>query len=896
VSLRKEQVLLLVVVALAAWRWTAVTGEGGVNYQFRSTPRAYDATAPAPAQLAPGQVPSLGKRALRPGIFVEPSETQPLPPMDLAFPPRPPLSLAALPLEPGLDLGHLDLRMLPGTPAKDVTLVLEAAAAGAGGAGEDPAAETTPTQESREEKKARAARIYDRIFLDTQPEPFFGVLEFDGNRFDLESDPTVAGKELRMRVFSLTEWKIGPVSTFPVKEVRKVQLADTLRNEVERRKRTVPRDAGHLRERGELIEWLLQQAREAPECFNEALAQAELVYELSNGDLEGLRWKVRVLRASGELAKEFDLFRTLSGRHEGSAFQYEGLGALKARLGLDADAEADLLKAVELAPQDPAPLATYAWYLLSRQRTAQAVVMARRAFAAIGSITAAVDRTRVVGVITACELAAGNFEQARDAVASAGMPLPLLAAAVAYAEGDAEAALAAYQQAAAGSEAAAARLGAGAALAALGRWQEAADAFLAVADQSPLLRARALTGIALLQLRVGQPEAAITWVDRALEADPTDAYAHYLRGRASRELGQLQSATESLQSALRVRDDFVAAVAEMAACKAAEAIESRSATEFVAAMRYAERAVSLANTKSAELLERLGMMRFAAGDVRGAAEAFGEARESAPDAQKPFSRAAIALCDYARGGTDEARTQLQRLAQDLPRDHELRAYTEQTLARIDDHSQKERLDDGFERTELGSIWTVERDGALGPTIGDGKVVLRGSHSKAGEVWAERPGVLAKGGRFLALRVRMAPGAAQATADAFVGMRLETQRAQAGSQSDFRASLGMRDGRPYLLVEDGRAEAFRKEFTLPGFSATAAAELELRVLPRDEAGRLFALQAFWNGQPLLEQPRPLDNLRRDTQFELRTQLFAAGARGGAVDVTFDEYHLERRKDG
>jgi len=68
------------------------------------------------------------------------------------------------------------------------------------------------------------------------------------------------------------------------------------------------------------------------------------------------------------------------------------------------------------------------------------------------------------------------------------------------------------------------------------------------------------------------------------------------------------------------------------------------------------------------------------------------------------------------------------------------------------------------------------------------------------------------------------------------------------------------------------------------------------LPRDEAGRLFALQAFWNGQPLLEQPRPLDNLRRDTQFELRTQLFAAGARGGAVDVTFDEYHLERRKDG
>ena len=893
-SLRKEQVLLLVVVALAAWRYTAIRGDNAVNYQFRATPRAYDATAPQPAQLAPAAAPDLGKRALKPGILVEPSETQPLPPMDLAFPARPPLSMASLPVEPGLDLGHLDLRMLPGTPAKDVTLALEPAADG--GSGGEAAPEAAPAQESREDKKARAARIYDRIFLDNQPEPFFGVLEYDGNRFDLESDPSLAGKDLRMRVFSLTEWKIGPVSTFPTKEVRRVQLADTLRNEVERRKRGVPRDAGHLRERGELIEWLLQQAREAPWCFDEALAQADLVLELSKGDIEGLRWKVRVLRASGELAKEHDLFRSLEGRHAGSAFQYEGLGALKARLGLDADAEADLRKAVELAPQDPAPLATYAWYLLTRQRTTQAVAFARRAFAAMGSLTAAVDRNRVVGVIAACELAAGNFEQAREAVAAAGTPLPLLTAAIAYAEGSPEAALTAWQQAAAGPEAAAARLGAGAALTALGRWQEAADAFLAVADQSPLLRARALSGIALLQLRVGQPEAAITWVDRALEADPTDAYAHYLRGRASRELGQLQSAVESLQAALRIRDDFVAAVAEMAACKAQEARESRNATEFVAAMRYAERAVSLANSRSAELLERLGTMRFAAGDVRGAMDAFTEAREVAPDAEKPFSRAALALCDYARGGTDEARTQLQRLAQDLPRDHELRAYAEKTLARIDDHSQKELLQDAFERTELGSIWTVERDGGLGPVLGDGRVVIRGSHSRAGEVWAERPGVLTKGGRFLAVRVRMQPGAAQATADAFVGLRIETQRAQAGAQADFRASLGMRDGKPYLVVEDGRAEAFRKDFNPAGFSATAAADLELRVVPRDEAGRLFALQAFWNGQPLLEQPRPLDNLRRDTQFELRTQLFAAGTRGSAADVTFDEYHLERRKDG
>jgi N-acetylglucosamine-6-phosphate deacetylase len=36
-------------------------------------------------------------------------------------------------------------------------------------------------------------------------------------------------------------------------EIRKVQLADNLRNEIERRKRKVPKDAGYLKQRGELI-------------------------------------------------------------------------------------------------------------------------------------------------------------------------------------------------------------------------------------------------------------------------------------------------------------------------------------------------------------------------------------------------------------------------------------------------------------------------------------------------------------------------------------------------------------------------------------------------------------------------------------------------------------------
>jgi hypothetical protein len=247
--------------------------------------------------------------------------------------------------------------------------------------------------------------------------------------------------------------------------------------------------------------------------------------------------------------------------------------------------------------------------------------------------------------------------------------------------------------------------------------------------------------------------------------------------------------------------------------------------------------------------------------------------------------------------------QLARIAGDLPLDHAMRKYAEATLALIDDHSQKERLEDRFERSELGAIWQAERDGALGPTMADGQLRLRGTFSRGGEIWAERTGAVQKAGRFLAVEARLQLGPQHRCEDGLAGLRLETARRQGAGEPDFRVQFGLRDRKPWLKIEDGRGsepgkEAEREpvrgfEGRIPEFDPDGVQTLQLRILPRDDQGRLFRLLCLWNGAVVHE--RPLTMLRSDSQVQLRTQLVVTGPRQGEVDVRFDDYLLERRKE-
>jgi len=901
-QLRKEQVLALLALVLGAY----------VARGYLGGPPSFRRYSPAAAEYEskPVETPQLvatdAAASKRRDPFTEPSETRPLPPRQLDFPPHAPLSFAVLTLDPGPDLRHAFAQRVDGAPVAGVALATGGETSPS--AGGEPGAEPAAAQPSRAELEARAALSYDRVYYGGLASPYFGTIEADGQDvYALEERTDFTGVSLRLRRYDLTKQRIAEVLTLGGDQLRidRVVLADTLRNQIARRERKVPDLPSHLPERRALVDWLLERARENAWVYDKAYHHAMRYRELSKGDLEGLRLMQRVLRAQGDLAGELAMLEQLpQGGNEG-AFRFEGLGVLKARLGLWRDAEGDLLAAAKLQPTDARPHAALAEFLRQRGRSREAVAAAARAEQAIGSVQDPTARARIGRVLVSCRLAVLDLAGARTALPLAqggDGPAHYLEGCIHYAAGDANAALASFRSVTNSQDLGAAALGQAAALARLDKLQEALDLFLRVFDQDPLLRHRAATGVAWSFLRTGQQEAALGWIDRALEADPSDCFALYLRGRALRLAGQLAAAEEATAAALRLQDDFVHAVAEMAevqAARAAESLGEDQAAAAVAARRYADRAVALAVAPAQELFELQGIRAFGAADARGAMAAFAAGRDAAADEpKKAFGKGALAVVDYSRGLVEDATIALQRLTQDLGKDDPIAKWAGATLDAIDDHAQKETLGDSFDRAVVGTVWAVDADGPLGAVIADGRLAFRGRFSRTGQgqVWAERNGAIKKGRNFLAVGATMHAGPAQPATRGFAGIGIEVPRGNQGT--DVLVRLGVREGKPFLRIEDGRANGEpvveQKPLDVAGFQAGGPQQLELRIVPRGEpSSRQFALVASWNG--VVVHRRDMQSISGNTNSELKTVIFALGDKGDEVDVAFDDWRLERRKE-
>ncbi|MBK8100242.1 MAG: hypothetical protein IPK26_24325, partial [Planctomycetes bacterium] len=766
----------------------------------------------------------------------------------------------------------------------------------------------TPEQpETREEKIKRWQRVYDSVYRQSLATPLLGTVEIvsgpAGRKLellDLEQADILPEVTIRLRQFSIEKESVIGSSVFPGTELSRIRLAESMRNQVAREVRAIPTGGGHLVQRGSLIAKLLQWARQDVSVYADAKAQAEQFLQDAGGAVEGLQWKLRVLRQMGDVAGEFELLSSIDGQHKGSAFQHEGLGQLQARLGLHADAEANLRQATAIAPLDSRPRAALAWFLVNRGRASEALPEARQALAGLGSVLVEAERVRVLVAAVSTHLALGDLTAAREVLsAQAVAPTSVAAflrASIDYAAGDCKAALDGFRQATDSADGQAAQLGAAACLLRLEQWQEALAAFEALAEQAPLLRHRAWTGIALLHLRLGQYEPCLTWLERALEASPGDTYALYLRGRAQRLSGQLQAAQESLTAALRQRDDFVHAVAEMSqvyATTAASAVGAEQAAAAFAAMRYADRAVGLPKVAPIEMRELQGIRRFEAADPRGAEQAFAGARDHAnTDEQKLWARGCLAVVDYTLGRYEDAHDKL-RVLLELPRDHVLRKWADQTQALIDDHGQKELLEDTFARGEPGNVWHLDRDGELGATIANEALVFDGKWTK-GEVAIWRTGAVARAARFLAVSATMQVGAGHRLQESFSGLRLQTDRGGSSGASDCQIAFGLRDGKPSIRIHEGREEPMLKDgIEAAGFDPRGVHRLELRVEPIDETSRLFRLICRWNDQVVYAGN--LKVLNANNNSGLLTQFVASGPRGASCDVRFDDYRLERRKE-
>lgn len=882
-ALRREQGLLIGVVLLGALIWFNREG-APTKILVRPQVEEYTPAPPPATALVTGGATEAPARV---DLFREPSESTPLPPRPLPEPPGAALPVVWLPLVPGQHAQAYHQLRGPGEVVQ-VALEAEPGAGGPAAGATEPAATTNGGGQRVASGTAEWERTWDRIEL-AKGGTFWGEILNDNKARLIRGILTVP---VKIRWVSPETGKVNREQEFAPADIKAVHLAKTLRNEVAQRELEISDEVSNLPVRAELIEWLLQQATREGWAYDKALELAHGYAKIAPNEVEGLRMVTRVLRAAGRLGDEWRLYQNLPAALADSSFRWAGQGRIEALLGLHALAEEHLRRATA-GGNDPWAAVAFTEFLLARGRTDEAVAAAREAYAGRAQVRQADDQAALRRAVVSAYLAAGLLEEAREALPANGTALR---GAVAYAAGDTEFAAGQFRAAAEHDEMTGlAALGSAACTARAGSWPEAKVAFESVADRDPFLRARALGGVGLVLERTGNFEQAAAALEKAIATDPTDPWLAYLRGRSLRLAGDLDGAAEQLTQALRLRDDLVEAMAEMAETdlRIAERDEGRAAESLVHAVRYADRCVELDEKLSGKatprFLELQGLVHWRAGNLRIARRAF----EAAQQAGSTYGQVGVALIDYAQGRVEEARARLSDLDK-RPLGDPFREFGRATLALIDDHAEKVEIRDDFEREELGGRWTAvgSARNTLRPTLERGRLRVRGRPGDPQKTGARR--VVEAAGDFVAAEVVLET--ARTDVD-FVGLQLQVGRderspelmVQLGFASLLEGvvpALRLWDGSPDRAAtpEDKAKFEWRP---LEGVSATGPHRLLLEFLPDGEG---FLLRATWNDRVVAEEK--LTRVRRGLRTPMHVDLVVEAK--NEVDVAFDRFRLRQRQ--
>jgi tetratricopeptide (TPR) repeat protein len=889
-SIRKEQALFLIAVAFGAWMYSGLK-----PVKRYSPPRATEKKWKPVSGFKPITVTTTGPQNLR-ELFVEPSESRPLPPRDdLPFLPVSDLPVVLVPLEIGQH------------PSAYYGLRHAAFGTGGGGNGAGAKDAGAPSPKAPAAPQAAGAVVqdspesrYDRLMMLDGFNKFWGLyLGKDEDRFRLASNKgPFPGITIKFQWINEKTGRTVKVRTLEGKDVGGLSLAKTLRNEVGMRLYSFRPTLTNIDEQRTFIDYLLSKARIEAWVYGAALERARAYKKFAKPDEEGILMIARVLRAMGDIEAEYRLFRDLD-KHKtlkGSSFQMRGLGIVEAKLGLNRLAEAHLVKAVEISePIDPRNYAALATFFLDRGRAAESVEPARKAVsfktrrnpsvaAQIGFHQVLVRALLATGDLTEAE------KQASRAVPAKLQPLAdYQAACIAYAQQDHGAAETLFQQIYNTSGLPDALLGI--ALCQLGKGDlDAGQASLTkLIDEQPRLRHLGLVGIGFA-MSAGQGSDALEKVDAAIVAYPNHPYLLYMRGRQRRLNGDLEGAVEPLKKALQLHDEFLEALAELTVTYHQLFKRNGDAESLISAIRYVDRLAYLDQKQGAKdvlFLEMQGKIHYEARDLRGAREAFERGKESSL-----FCVIGLAMVEYAQKRLDLARFRLERMIRDLKPGNSFRGHAEHLLQLMVRHGNKEQVVDKFDRKELGKAWAIAVAGKVSPHIDTRLQMLRmtGEMGRTGFALANR--AMVGPGRFLELRVDMKVG--NKNLSNFAGVAIEIPSRTAGS-SRFRLRVGMDDrGKVILELKDGR-KAIEPLRTTIVVTRDEWHTIVVSVQDADNAdmkNNSRFLKVFYDGQPLHNPQKPikLNGLRRSatksTMFN--TELRVEGNPRFEVDVVFDNY--------
>ena len=259
-------------------------------------------------------------------------------------------------------------------------------------------------------------------------------------------------------------------------------------------------------------------------------------------------------------------------------------------------------------------------------------------------------------------------------------------------------------------------------------WTLARDRLLQAAAANPLEQGRALRALSWVAEWTDHPDEAWRWIEEALEADPTDTWARFQRGRLLALRDDWEGARLAFHTALENELDF-----EDALLAQGELAFRMGA--FEAAERYLERSVALGEPRAdAYSLRGLNFLQLEL--LEEAQLAFELARET--DSSDPTALNGLAWCEYRLGDPTESTVQLRRL-DDMRRDQpELdahRVWARTQIERILQHLEKEAWVEEFDRADnsrLRNDW--REDESLGPEvrIADGAAEVAGTFTDTGQ--------------------------------------------------------------------------------------------------------------------------------------------------------------------
>ncbi|PIE22711.1 MAG: hypothetical protein CSA62_10990 [Planctomycetota bacterium] len=770
-QLRKEQILFVVVLLIVVWLF-ASDKDGRIGRKLRRpSKKAVPAIELPNSSLAQGAQKELERDAR--DLFLKPSASKPLPPLELPLP-----ALADLPvqlplLEPGpvLARAHL-LRVKLGDLPRVAAQARGAEAGGSEDSGpgsetsdgapdEDPdgngaadgAPQEAPAGPSFEQEPSTVvdhSDEYDLLTLNDGRKVWGQVRGEHPFAYGRPEDSNVWAligpfkQPVLFQTYRPEKGTAGITNPWPAEKVLRVEFAKRVENKIALMQRRIPDDDSGLSLRKAFVLDLLQNHRDSEDALKEAARQAQRHIELAPHYIDGYELLAFVYHATGQFEKELEFYDSLAnGPFKEAAFVHVGRAVVARKLGMHSLAVRELEAAIARDRSYSRAWLELARCALQAGASEKAVEHARRAALTRASGMEARVSIEVDLVLVQALLAGGQFQEAatsllefenrvRDPQAALLGEMRKLRAAAQLGLGKIAEARASYEEAAtlAPSDAEAAL---GACVASLRSGDRAAALAHAkdAARRDPLLRGRAYAAEALLLDLAGGHAEALARLAEAREIAPRGPYLLYLLGRSLRLAGEFGEAREVLQLLLQERSDFLESMAEraLATMQLAQSEAKNDPAGALAMLEEAERFAARVARDEAErgkdpiFLDLLGTIRYHQLDGEGAKEAFEQSLAWKPG---PYAKIMLALIAYRQGYTDRAITELVTLTQEIrdPKDR-FRKFAERARDAIIDHRGKRLFVDEFER-ELGELWQPESRHQAKWMAVNGRVQLRGT--------------------------------------------------------------------------------------------------------------------------------------------------------------------------